>query len=229
MDDASTVAKNWITLIIEKKGDWGGSETAEVVEIQEFKRDGRVIGYFCHVEPQGFIVISLHKELAPVKAYSATCDMDPLLDEGLVDVIKGGMERIIKAVETQIGPVESVRTEDLENILEINYRDAWKELEVDVETFKDDPESGGEEMNYQGGEVLLSSDWHQSPPYNDDCLWAGCSNSNGRMIVGCVATAGAQIMRYWYWPPYGSGSPYNDYYDWPNMPAPSQPLRPKRR
>ncbi len=30
------------------------------------------------------------------------------------------------------------------------------------------------------------------------------------MLVGCVATAGAQIMRYWCWPP-------NDY-DWVNMP-----------
>jgi hypothetical protein len=33
-----------------------------------------------------------------------------------------------------------------------------------------------------------------------------------------VATAGAQIARYWNWPPYGVGSPYDDYYDWPNMP-----------
>ena len=100
MDDASTVANNWITLIIEKKGDWGGSETAEVVEIREFKRDERVIGYFCHVEPQGFIVISLHKQLAPVKAYSATCDLDPESDKGMADLLKGGMGRILDQIDT---------------------------------------------------------------------------------------------------------------------------------
>ena len=220
MDDASTVANNWITLIIEKKGDWGGSETAEVVEIQEFKRDERVIGYFCHVGPQGFIVISLHKELAPVKAYSATCDMDPLLDEGLVDVIKGGMERIIKAVETQIGPIESVRTEDLENILEIDYRDVWVELEEHPESFDTKLESSESTMNYHGGDVLLTSSWHQRPPYNQDCPAPprGDDCTEPRCIVGCVATAGAQIMRYWNWPPYGVDRPFSDTYDWHNMP-----------
>jgi hypothetical protein len=218
MDDASTVANNWITLIIEKNGDWGGSETAEVEEIREFKRGERVIGYFCHVEPQGFIVISLYKELAPVKAYSATCDLDPASDEGMADVIKIGMAGILNAIEQQIGPVQSARTQDVENILETNHRLTWDELGGNVETFKVGLESGVIVMNYEEGEVLLSLNWHQQPPYNDDCPDKGCNNFNHRALVGCVATAGAQIMRYWSWPPYGSESPYNDGYDWSNMP-----------
>ncbi len=220
MDEGLTVAKNWITLIIEKKGDWGGSGIAEVKAIQEFKRGERVIGYFCHVKPRGFIVISLRRELAPVKAYSAVNDLDPKSDEGMADIIKGGMERILNAIEQKIGPLESVRPEDLESILEINYRGAWDELGVDVETFKEDVASGEMDVNYEEGEVLLTTDWHQGDPFNlqcpappsgDDCTAAHC-------VVGCVATAGAQVMRYWHWPPYGVGSPYNDYYDWPNMP-----------
>ncbi|RZN35654.1 MAG: hypothetical protein EFT35_08360, partial [Methanophagales archaeon ANME-1-THS] len=94
MDEALNVAKNWITLTISQEGNWGGSETAEVVEITEFKRGDRVIGYFCRVEPQGFMVISLRKELAPVKAYSETCDLDPESEEGLADLIKLKMESI---------------------------------------------------------------------------------------------------------------------------------------
>ena len=54
-DEALTVAKNWVTLIIQKEGKWGSSETAQVKEIREFKRGQRVIGYFCSVYPQGFI------------------------------------------------------------------------------------------------------------------------------------------------------------------------------
>jgi hypothetical protein len=215
MNEAQTVANNWITLIIEKNGDWGGSETAEVEEIQEFKRGERVIGYFCHVKPKGFIVISLRKELAPVKAYSATCDLDPESKEGMADLIKGGMERVLDWTEQLVGPIESARAEDVDSVLEINYRQAWAELEGNAEIFKDRLESSEVDMNYQGGDVLLTSSWHQGDPYNrqcpsppsgDDCTAPRCS-------VGCVATAGAQVMRYWNWPP-DRGDPY----DWPNMP-----------
>ena len=38
------------------------------------------------------------------------------------------------------------------------------------------------------------------------------------LIEATVATAGAQIMRYWNWPPNGVGTPYNDWIDWANMP-----------
>ncbi|HIE31875.1 MAG TPA: hypothetical protein EYP67_05790 [Methanosarcinales archaeon] len=208
MDDAQAVAKNWITLIIEKKGGWGGSETAEVAEIQEFKRDEQVIGYFCHVEPQGFIVISLYKQLAPVKAYSATCDLDPESEKGMADLIKGGMGRILDQIEVKIGKIDLASIESLEDTFEINYQRSWEELESDAIIT----------MNYQEGEVLLSSRWHQGPPYNEHCPDLGCTDpANGRAVVGCVATASSQIMRYWNWPPYGVDAPYSDHYDWPNM------------
>jgi len=78
---------------------------------------------------------------------------------------------------------------------------------------------------------LVQSTWNQSPYYNDQCP----SSS----VTGCVATAMAQIMRYWSYPPRGTGSSSycdcksagfsNDYgtqaanygattYNWPNMP-----------
>jgi hypothetical protein len=222
IDEGLTVANNWITLIIQKKGDWGGSETAEVEEIQEFKRGARTIGYLCRVKPRGFIVISLHKELAPVKAYSATSDLPPESGEDLADVIKIGMERVLETIERHIGPLGSVKTEDMEDILETNYSKAWKELEISVQSSKLGIKSSEEGVTYQGGRILVSSRWNQKPPFNNDCPWLNCTNSNGRAKVGCVATAGAQIMRYWNWPPFGEGNDddvtYYDTYDWVNMP-----------
>ena len=222
MDEALTVANNWITLMIHNEGDWGGFEAAEVAEICEFKRGDRVLGYFCRVEPTGFVVVSLRKELAPVKAYSAVSDLDPKLEQGMADLIKEKMERILDWIEQVVSPIESAGAEGPESVLEIDYRQAWAELEGDVEVFKGGLESGKVHMNYQEGDVMLSSSWHQDPPYNDQCPDKGCSwppcyyNSNA--CVGCTATAGAQVMRYWNWPPYGVESPYNDRYDWPNMP-----------
>jgi len=222
MDEALTVAKNWVTLIIQKKGNWGGSETAEVEGIQEFKRGQRLIGYFCRVKPKGHIVISLRKELAPIKIYSATSDLAPECEEGMADLVKGKMERILDEIERQVGPVTSARTEEVSGILEIDYRPVWAELSGNINSLKEGLESETIETDYQERQWLLSSFWHQAPPYNNHCPDEGCSWPdfgfyNQKAVVGCAATASAQIMRYWCWPPYGVESPYNDSYDWPNM------------
>jgi hypothetical protein len=221
-DEALTVAKNWVTLITQKEGKWGGSETADVEGIQEFKRGERVLGYFCRVRPKGFIVISLRKELEPIKAYSPTCDLDPESDEEMADVIKIGMERVLNTIERQIAPVNLVKTEAMKSILKINYCQSWKELERKANVFKRGSETGELKFNYEEGQILLSSCWHQRDPYNRQCPtgYNGCTEPH--CVVGCVATAASQILRYWSWPPWGEGNDgdvtYNDSYDWRNMP-----------
>ena len=218
-DEALTVAKNWVTTIIHYEGDWGGSKSAVVEDIQEFKRGKRVVGYFCRVKPKGYIVVSLRKELAPVKAYSATGCLDPESKRGLADLIKGKMEGVLDAVEQLVGPIQLASTLDVQNVLEINYRSSWQKLGGEVESFKMGLESGVVPMNYQGGQVLLTSSWHHGEPYNLYCPYDNCYPK-----AGCTAIAGAQVMRYWAWPPWGEGSsplkggePYNDPYDWVHM------------
>lgn len=222
-NEALTVANNWVRMIIQEKGGWGDANTASVEDIQEFKRGQRTIGYFCNVKPRGCIVISLRRELAPVKAYSVRCNLDAESEEGMADLIKGRMERILDTIEQLVGPVQTARTEDVSKILEIDYRNAWAELEGDISTVEWGLSDKGDigTTNYQEGDILLTTDWHQGDPFNQDCPAPPGDDdcTAARCLVGCVATAGAQIMRYWYWPPYGEGSPpYNDTYDWTNMP-----------
>lgn len=245
MDEAYTVARNWIAAVIEKNGDWGGSESAEIEDITEFRHGGKTVGYFCKVLPRGFIIVSLRRELAPVKAYSARSDLDPEAQDGLAELLKSRMDTVLNRLEhlsadsTRQGSPQGSDTAP-QSPFEIDYREAWDALQHDPDRFirgtkpvlrsapvaplADDESSSavevsGDDANYQEGQILLSSDWHQGDPYNrdvpappagDDCTAAHCA-------VGCVATAGAQIMNYWKWPPYGVGSPYSDSYDWPNM------------
>jgi len=212
MDEALTVAENWVALVVHLKGHWAGSN-APIVGIEELKRDERVLGYFCTVEPQGFVVVSLHKELAPAKVYSTGARFDPRSEEGFADVVKSSMAHTLDAIEQQLGPMDLTTSEDIQRILEINYRPAWDMLLTDTATFGQDIRSGDVGRNFQEGAVLLSSDWDQGPPYNDQCPPDACDHppchANTNTVVGCVATAGAQIMRYWGWPPW---------YDWSNMP-----------
>ena len=70
-------------------------------------------------------------------------------------------------------------------------------------------------------EPLIKTQWEQSAPYNDLCP-EGCP-------TGCIATAMAQVMKYWNWPEQGQGKHTNanyptqtvdfseSHYDWEHM------------
>jgi hypothetical protein len=77
MDDAETIAENWISVIIHLKGTWGGAPEAEICGVEPLTLDGRLLGYIAHISPRGHIVVSLLEGLAPVKAYSATSSLCP--------------------------------------------------------------------------------------------------------------------------------------------------------
>jgi hypothetical protein len=223
-DEALVVANNWINTIIRKKGSWGEADSAHVDNIQEFKRGQRVLGYFCKVEPVGYIIVSLRKEFAPVKAYSARSELDPDMNEG-ADFLKARMVRILDRIEKQFGSVTTARSEDVSGLFEVDYKEAWEQLEagvqpteksdVSVEATADYVEGG----NYQEGDELIEARWHQWYPYNLFCpappTGSGCLED--RCTVGCNATAGAQVLYYWAWPPYGEGEPYSDVYEWWHM------------
>jgi hypothetical protein len=218
LDEARRVADNWLSLILNFKGDWGGSKIAEVTAVEAFKRSDRVLGYWCHVSPQGFILISLRKELAPVKAFSYSGHLNPDLDKGLCDLLKGDMEHTLNIMEQQLGPIETVRPSDVRGLLKMDYTPAWEKLAGPAIKTLTQSEEGAPEMSYQAGQELLQTSWQQDEPFNARCPAGntGCTNCcpsdpnpclpATRTVVGCVATAGAQVMKYWNWPPYGVGS-----------------------
>lgn len=227
LDEAAIVANNWIVRVIQREGNWGGYDWAEIADFQEFTRNGRVIGHFFRVEPVGFIIVSLRKELAPVKAYSTESNLDPNSEVGMADLLKTKMEGILDALEQPMRLFDAEGGLDEQGILEIDYRPAWDELCGEVKYLYEGLESGPTLMDYKKGEILLTSRWHQFSPYNNLCPPMGCVQPpdylNQNAPAGCGAIAVAQIMRYWAWPPSGVNSnddddvDYSDPYDWTNM------------
>ncbi|MCP4713278.1 MAG: hypothetical protein GY869_32005, partial [Planctomycetes bacterium] len=209
---AINVANNWIDLIIHQNYHWGGSPEAEVVLVTELKRDDRILGYYCQIAPQGYIIASLYKDLAPIKAYSDTDNLDPFEEVGLADLIKDKMKRIQQDIEQLTGAgIQFASADQLNELVEINYRSTWnifadEDFEPALYASQADYQALG--ANYQSGQIMLTTSWNQTPPYNDDCpndgcSWPGFGFFNSNTWVGCTATAGAQIMRYWNWPPQG--------------------------
>ncbi len=223
-NEARMVANNWIKLIINKKGSWDNTKDAYVKNIKEFKRGNKTIGYFFEISPRGFIIVSLLKGLAPVKAYSDNCNLDPYSDEGLSDLLKSKMENILNLARKNLGnlDLDSISQDELAKILRIDYSPVWDILMMSGDSFETGLDSGEIMSDYSEGEQLLTSNWHQGNPYNTQCPTpadAGSYCEHSHCYVGCVATAGSQILHYWNWPPYGDGgSPYNDSYSWLYIP-----------
>ena len=62
--------------------------------------------------------------------------------------------------------------------------------------------------------AMLETQWGQGEGYNDLCpAYTGRGNSGGHAVVGCVALAMAQVIRYWAYPDTGFGE--HTYYDEP--------------
>ncbi len=79
---------------------------------------------------------------------------------------------------------------------------------------------------------LLSTTWNQGWPYNKYCPSTSSGGSGGHVWAGCVATAMAQVMKFYNFPDQGTGSHsyyhstygtqsanFNTTYDWAGMPT----------
>ena len=195
-------------------------QNAGVVSIQEFKRGDRVIGYYCEVEPKGWIIVSLYRCLAPISMYSEEGSIDIDTDDNIVDLLKGRIEASIDMFNQKDNCLELAVAEEPDTM--------WEKLDREIESFSSNLESGQMAMNYSEGKELISTHWHQGPVFNNFCRDDGCSwdkvcdfdtdphCQNGNTAAGCTAIAGAQIMKYWNWPPYKDGD--QDFtWDWVNM------------
>lgn len=210
IEEAYRVAENWVRLIIDTQGHWGGADAAYVESIDDYLGEEQVVGYFCRVHPQGFIVVSLHRELAPIKAYSATSNLNRASIGGMSDLLRNRMGWMLDSLRQRADRGGSVQALSVPSLLDIDYRPAWDALESSPNRSHDIASCAAGEMQFEGGiRPLLASRWTQGDPYNarcpaplpsdfplfgDDCDQEHCS-------VGCGPLAGAQVMRYWAWPP----------------------------
>jgi len=173
--------------------------------------------FIVNYEEGGFAIVSADKRIQPILAYSNTNNFQIDSDfypSGLVDWILQRKEE-----------VDSVRFNKSKQIKAIKYE--WDRFLENSDA--SNPSSSNSRLSssgqcYYDGQTysettikgpLTQTTWGQGVGYNDAVPHTGCSNySNGRAPTGCVATAMAQIMRYYQAPssyawsgmPNGSGS-----------------------
>lgn len=187
-EEATAVGENFLDHQIEVRGGWGESPWAEVAEISEIWRNDRLLGYHLSISPSGHIVVPITRALTPVKSFSYTEDFVTDSEVGYWQLLKDALEYTLIQIEEKQGPLNLLKAAPQPRAV----GDIWDW------TLGSSPPPP---MLTTVGPIVMTK-WDQSYPWNLFCP----EGDGGRTIVGCVATAGAQIMRYWRHPSYGTGS-----------------------
>lgn len=166
----------------------------DVITIPDKKNEPAL--YVLNLNPKGFIVLSATKKESPVLGFSDSNNFDP--DNIPACFAEWLYERMsaIEAVKNDVKyKVPKSVTAEWDNLSVQNYLKAAYVIVLE-----------------QYG-PLLTTTWGQKTPYNDNVSQAGCiinpDNKYGKAPTGCVATAIAQVLKY-----YSYGTKYN----WAIMP-----------
>nr|MCR5550471.1 C10 family peptidase [Bacteroidales bacterium] len=132
----------------------------------------------------GYVIVSADDRITPVLGYSTESNFDAQhIPVQLQEWLSQYAAKIGAAVSSPAFTNEQVNT-------------SWRALASDNYT----------PSRYGTVRVapLIQTLWDQYPYYNNYCPYN--TTANQRTVTGCVATAMAQLIRYWQYPPQGIGS-----------------------
>lgn len=229
------VCDNWLVQITYEKGAWAGSQNPVIIGSHDITVGDTVLARWYDISPRGYVLISALKEMTPVKAYSDESNLTDLQEGGFISLVRETSSDLFRRYVQAYGSLNATQPATGEAIFGRGQSGKWDELTVSSEAYRANLNSARRQALLEAGPMLTSS-WHQGTPYNNFCPMG----YNGRSVVGCVATAAAQILRFWQWPATGYGShsyywgpnhwcgpaypegllsaDFNHPYDWANMP-----------
>jgi hypothetical protein len=196
------VCLNWLSVIVHENGSWAGESNPRIVDAREIVGDnGRVLARCYSISPRGYVVVPVLKELPPIKAYSTESNLNVDDEGGMALFLREVLEQRTSLFIDRYGSMEARQPLGDESLFGTVHRAEWNTFSLDKQSIKARLTAGGA-METQSVGPLLTSSWHQRSPYNNFCPMG----DGGRCLVGCVATAAAQILNYHMYPPYGIGS-----------------------
>ena len=151
---------------------------AELVDISSESNFNNV---YIFSSDNGFVIVSADDRAFPVIAYS---DKNPFKVKDMSENVYSWLKSVDKGIQN-IADSKGVASEAV--------KAEWKSFA-----------KGNKPAEKYRSTVapLVTTTWGQDYPYNDSCPMV----NEDRTVVGCVATAMAQIMNYWEWPHRGEGS-----------------------
>lgn len=213
VDKARQVAVNFWNSTTQYSLDGAFFQSITTPDFQEIAPELGLSGMYVFntVDNKGFVIVSADDAVIPVLGYSTS---NGIVGQTAMPVnLRGWLNHYTEQIEA----VQNAHIEATEEVAAM-----WEELVNGTVS----PKANGR----KAVSAMISTKWDQTAPYNNLCPQDG----SGRSAVGCVATAMAQVMKYWEWPTTGNGS--HSYtsetrhfscsanfgsttYDWSNMPV----------
>src|ERR1019366_3239590 len=155
-----------------------------VLKYTKAEADGTVDFYVFDISPvKGFVIISADDNSKPVIGYSTETNFSTGFEHtGLQNWVNKASSKIYKAIQLNVAATTEITN-------------TWSAYAQGVKP------AGLKRVIVS---PLLTTTWNQDPYYNSMCPY---NTTDGQYCVtGCVATAMAQIMKYWNYPIQGKGS-----------------------
>jgi len=196
---ARQIAENFLNYHHEVYGQWAQSDSPSIVDYQFIEYNNQAVAHNFIIAPRGHILVAYWDEFSPVLLYSTVSEFDP----NQADVTGSIASWILPEISTTLTYINNNRA-TLNS--EISYSDskvarAWKWLRQSSEQFSYKETEKSIEFTTVG--PLLTTIWAQGSPYNQ---YTPASGTCAHTLIGCVATAWAQLLKYWNWPARGTGS-----------------------
>jgi hypothetical protein len=134
---------------------------------------------FTHPAGKGFVIVAADDCVQPVIAYSLKSRFNFPLPAHVQDFLQG--------YESEIAYCKTSGKQATAEIVEL-----WQSMLNGTYTLR----------NTNAVAPLLTTTWNQGQYYNELCP----DSAGVHTVTGCVATATAQVMKYWNWPVTGTGS-----------------------
>ncbi len=194
------VCRNWLAQSTLQRGEWGKSTAPEIIAVDEIASDdGVILARNYSISSGGFVLVPALKEMRPIKAYSEEYSLDEAQEGGFLLMITELLQTRFDLYKQAFGSL-SAKQQGTSRIFAESQRELWDTYTLDTDKFL--MIQSVDKSRFEESGPLLTSSWHQGEPYNNLCPMG----DGGRTVVGCVATATAQILNYWKWPPSGTGT-----------------------
>lgn len=160
-------------------------KSVELTQVTRRSVDNQHFYIFNLNDNQGWVLVADDDRSIPILGYSKS-------GEFVTENLSANIEAWLTGISSEIQYII-----DNDIVADEKSTSLWKELFSGVST---------EFINRDEKVVnpLVQTRWNQAPYYNDHCPY---DNQYGeRTVTGCVATAMAQVLKYWNYPEVGSGS-----------------------
>ncbi len=213
-------------------GHWNGNAAPVIVDARTIRHNDVDVAYDFTVQPSGHILVVVDDDLAPIPFYSTSSEFNP--DD--VDDPNAIESWIVPELKGKLSTVQENRRRAAAGLGSLSTSAGRSRIKAAWGYFKEQSDAGNESSaptrsessaaaTVQGvarGAVLgplVETRWNQGYPFNSQTPENSCSSLAGmttdNTLTGCVATAWAQVLRYYEWPDAGAAADLGSHsYEW---------------